>query len=501
MRKKRLLWNTLSSLVFLVISMICGFITPRLILEHYGSEVNGLVDSITQCLRIIVFLEFGVGAVVQAALYKPLAEDNKEEISRIVRSANRYFRIIAIALLIYVVALLFFYPKFQSGKFDFRTIDLLIIALSLNLFTQYFFGIVDKILLIADQKGYVIYTTQTIAIILSTVLTSLMIINGADILLVEVVASIVFVLRPVVFHLYVRKNYRIDRKIQYDHEPIKQKWDGLAQHVSATILESTDSVVLTIFSTLSNVSIYAVYFLVVNGIRQLMKSATNGIQSLLGEIIAKNEKKNLEDIFDWFEFVLHTGATIAWTCAIVLIVPFVKIYTTGINDANYVVPEFALLICLAYSFETIRLCYYVPVLSAGHFKETRSNFIITASINIFFFFLSVNRFGLIGVAIGTMVAMLYQTIWMAIYTYKNILDSTPKRFFIRSFEDIVLFFIIYFSSRVITINNDSYIRWIISAVEVLSIAIFETGVFYLIFERARLMKALAKISRKIKRRQ
>ena len=80
-RKRRLFYNTISSLIFQLTTIICGFILPRLILTAFGSEVNGLVNSIIQFLGIISFLELGVGAVVQSTLYKPLAEKNyKDEI-------------------------------------------------------------------------------------------------------------------------------------------------------------------------------------------------------------------------------------------------------------------------------------------------------------------------------------------------------------------------------------------------------------------------------------
>lgn len=78
MRQKRLLYNTVSSLIFQLTTIICGFILPRLILNAFGSEVNGLVNSIAQFLGVISFLELGVGAVVQSAF--PSTAD-KEKIS------------------------------------------------------------------------------------------------------------------------------------------------------------------------------------------------------------------------------------------------------------------------------------------------------------------------------------------------------------------------------------------------------------------------------------
>lgn len=72
MRKKKLIYNTVSSLIYQIVTIVCGFILPRVILNYYGSEVNGLVNSITQFLQIIAFLDLGIGAVVKTSLYKPL---------------------------------------------------------------------------------------------------------------------------------------------------------------------------------------------------------------------------------------------------------------------------------------------------------------------------------------------------------------------------------------------------------------------------------------------
>ena len=85
--RKKLKLNTISSLIFEIVAIISGFILPRLIIGEYGSSINGLVNSITQFIGIIAFLEFGVGKVVQSALYKPLADKDNTQISRVIVSA------------------------------------------------------------------------------------------------------------------------------------------------------------------------------------------------------------------------------------------------------------------------------------------------------------------------------------------------------------------------------------------------------------------------------
>lgn len=139
---------------------------------------------------------------------------------------------------------------------------------------------------------------------------------------------------------------------------------------------------------------------------------TSGIQSLLGELWAKQELDELRETFGWSEWCIHTGTTYIFACTAALIVPFVRVYTTGIDDANYIQPAFAILLTLANAMHCLRLPYNIMVLAAGHYKQTQNNYIVAAVINIVLSVLTVKAWGLIGVAIGTLAAMAYQTMWL-----------------------------------------------------------------------------------------
>lgn len=482
MRKKKLIYNTISSLIFQVTTISCGFILPRLILNAFGSNVNGLVNSITQFLGIISFLELGVGAVVQSALYKPLAENRQNDVSKIISSANGFFRRLALILLIYVVALVGFYPMFVAKEYGFWYTATLIVAISLSSFAQYYFGIVNRLLLTADQRGYVQYTAQTIAVVVNTGACYLLIMLGGSIQFVKLITSLIYLIQPFAIYLYVRQHYKIDTKIKYDKEPIPQKWNGIAQHIAAVILDGTDTVVLTLFATLADVSIYSVYFLVIKGIKQLFMSMTNGITSLLGELWAKQEITELKKAFAWTEWVIHTGTTFVFGVTAVLIVPFVRVYTLGINDADYIQPLFAALIVTANAAHCLRLPYNIMILAAGHYKQTQHNYIIAAILNIVVSVLAVKVWGLVGVAMGTLFAMGYQTVWMAWYDSKHLIKWPFGNFVKQVTVDIVTVMLCSIASSIFPLRSVSYMGWIINAIEVaviwLIIMVIVNMVFY-----------------------
>lgn len=496
MRKKRLFYNTVSSLVFQLTTIICGFILPRLILGAFGSEVNGLVNSITQFLGIISFLELGVGAVVQSALYKPLAEKRQDDVSKIIASSNKFFTRLGQILLGYVIILVIVYPQFAGGNFGFAYTATLIIAISISSFAQYFFGIVNRLLLTADQRGYIQYNAQTIAVIGNTIACFILIYLNCSIQAVKLTTSLIYLLQPFLVYLYVRRHYKIDRKIKYSKEPIAQKWNGIAQHVAAVILDGTDTIVLTLFATLSDVSIYSVYYLVVKGVKQLFLSMTNGITALIGELWAKQELEELNKTFSWTEWIIHTGTTLIFGLTAILVVPFVKVYTAGVHDANYIQPLFAALIVAANAGHCLRLPYNIVILAAGHYKQTQNNYIIVAIINIIVSVATVRAWGLIGVAIGTLVAMAYQTIWMAIYDSKYLIKWPIKNFLKQIFVDILTIVVGFFATRMITMQKSSYFAWIVLAIKMAVIWVIITVVINLIFYRSKIVDMLKKILNK-----
>ena len=167
MRSKKALLNSAATLLLEFVSVICGFIVPRLIIGTYGSEVNALTSSITQFLSYIALVEAGVGGVVRAALYKPLAEKNNIAISGIVRSAEIFFRKIAYIFAGYMVVLAAVFPVLVNKSFGWVFTGTLVVIIGLSTFAQYYFGMTYTVLVQADQRRYITSFLQIGTIILN----------------------------------------------------------------------------------------------------------------------------------------------------------------------------------------------------------------------------------------------------------------------------------------------------------------------------------------------
>ena len=461
MRSKKAILNIISSLMLQITILICGFIVPKVIITNFGSNVNGLVSSITQFLAYITLLEAGMGPVVKSALYGPIAKKDKKQIENILKAAEKFFRVIAAIFIVYLIGLSFVYPLIVKAEFDFMYTMSLVVIISISTLAEYYFGMVYKLYLQAEQKTYVTSVIQIIGYILNTIAVIVLVNAKANIQLVKLVGGFIFVLRPIAQNIYVKKKYNINlREADKDYQ-LKQKWDGLAQHIAAVVHNNTDITIVTIFSEIAEVSVYSVYMLVTRGIKSIIQAFTGGVDASFGDMIAKGEQKQLNKSFKTYELFYYTITTIAYICTIILIVPFIAVYTFGITDANYIRPLFAILLVLAEFVWAIRLPYSSITLAAGHFKETQKGAWVEAISNIVISLILVWKYGIVGVAIGTLVAMLIRTVEFVYHTNKYILERKQSESTIRfGIIAIQLIVVALLSKLLPTYEFTNYLIWI-----------------------------------------
>lgn len=498
-RFKKLKWNTILASCYQFILIITGMILPRCFLHYYGSEVNGLISSITQFLSFINICDLGISAVVSAAYYKPLADGDTYAISKIFVYSKRFFRVIGFILLAYVAILLGVYPTLINSTFDFWFTLALIAAMSLSQFGQYFVGISYQLLLSSDQKSYVQLIINGSTLLVNTIVSVLLMVSGANIQLVKLTTSIIYLFRPLAMYLYVKRNYVIDKSVPVDKSSIPQKRNGIVQHIAYMVYTNTDVMVLTFCSTLKNISIYSVYTLVTNSIKQIIMASTTGVQSLFGNMIARNEMDKLKSLYSLYNWGTHTICTILFTVTGLMIVPFVLIYTSGVTDSNYNLPVFALLITIAYFFDSMRNCQFVLIRAAGHFKQTQMASLIECFLNISISIVLVFFFGLIGVAIGTIVATVFFVIYETIYFNKHIVFMPIKHFLKQFIVDALIVGTTVIIAVHINLYTGSISSWIIQAIVVTFICIAISLVWQLVWYRKNIKTIIDRLLSKFKK--
>lgn len=475
--KNRLYLNTFTSVIYQILSVVVGLIVPRLILVQYGSDINGLVSSITQLLSIISMLDLGVGAVIQSSFYKPLINKDWNTVSQIYSSGTIFFKKIAQILTIYIILLCLYFSYFKSEDYSSIFTITLILAISINFLAQYYFGICNTLLLNADQKIYLITIINIIGLILNFAITVLLLKLNSNIQTVKFASSLVYLLKPAALAYYVNRTYPLKKIRKPNANAIPEKWNGLAQHLASHLTNSLDNVLLTLFGNFLMISIYNVYTLPLISIKTFIEVISNSFKSYFGSLIAQNDSKLLSK-FDLYEYTMHYSITIVMASCMILLVPFVMVYTKGVNDIQYQNNVFALFICLAYTAYALRIIYTNVIFASGKFKATQNYCILECVINLVISLILVKPLGIIGVAIGTLISSQYRLIISAYYLSKNVINLKFKNFLFLLLVDVLCFMLVILFWHFFEYRVSNFLNWFIYAVSVFAINVIICFIIY-----------------------
>lgn len=424
MRSKKTFINTAFALLEELVVVICGLILPRLILATFGSKYNGLTSSITQFLSCAVLLRSGIGGATRAALYKPLAKKNKDEVNSIIKATDIFMKRVGFILGIAICLFSLIYPLFVIKEFDYIFSFSLFLIIGISTFAESFFGITYLIVLQADQKLWVSSLFKSISYIINTILAFILIKFGCGIHIVKLGSALAFTLYPIFMQVYVRRKYKLNLNVEPNNSAISQRWDAFWHQVAAFVMNNTDCIILTAFSNMLELSVYTVYNMVIRSLKGIIQSFSNGLEAAFGNMIAKEQNEVLRENVSIIELILYSISTIMYVVTTLLILSFVSIYTKGVNDVNYIRPAFAYILIVAQFFNSIRLSYQLVVQAAGHYKQTKKGAIIEPILNIVLSIVGVIKFGLIGVAIGTLIATILRTMQYSFYMCKNIVKRS-----------------------------------------------------------------------------
>lgn len=458
-----------ANLFLQIVVFISGIILPRFILQAYGSSINGMITSVNQFLTYLGLAEAGVATASVVALYTPLALGRKDEVNSILSAARKFYNRSGVLFLSLTAVLVFIYPFFISGQLDNSLVRWMIVVLAGSTLVDYFFLGKYRVLLMANQEGYVVALIQSVGTVANMVVSIGLIYAGASVLAVKAVATGVYVLRLFLVKVYAKKKYPdLDFHAQPAEGALKQKNAALFHQVVTIIVNNTDTTILTIClgsRSLLEVSVYGIYMLVVNAVNQLLTSFSNGLTAGFGEVIARREEETLKKSYSDYEYMFFLIFFVVVACMGVLLIPFISVYTIDMKDVQYVRPVIAVLFTLLVFLQNVRIPGLTIICAAGHYKETRYQAGLEAAINIVVSLALVWSMGMTGVLIGTVCSYGYRSFEIILYTNRHLIPGTAKTAFIRIIRNLIVTAVLIVAGIwLIPQNMTSFINWFIYAV-------------------------------------
>lgn len=452
--------NLLYSAVGIFVSGAMGIILPRIYIANYGSEVNGLLNIVNQFVVCLYLFEAGVGDVTLQALYSPVANVRKGEISGIIAATDYYYKKTGVKYLLTLSFSSLIAARLIDSTLSNFEITCAFFLSGVSNVVIFFYHGKYKLLLQAEGKKYLLTNLATLTVAITDIAKIILISKGFDFIVVLAVSFLIQTVQAVYMWYYVKHNYSwLDLKVTPNFDSISQRSFALVHQVSGLIFNNTDVIILAMFCNLSTVSIYSLYRMIIMQIEKILFILPDSINHILGQTYYRSIDEYIEKI-DVFESIFSAISFALLSVTLYLYLPFMKLYTSGVNDVNYID------IALPYFFVAIAMltCMREPMLRtisiAGYFKQTTLQSVLESVINVIVTLSSVHKFGIYGVLLGTVVALLYRTNKIIIYTNKVILKRKPWKTYCIYLRNIGTFVLTQCLFRFISANINSYLQLI-----------------------------------------
>ncbi|MGI6279383.1 MAG: lipopolysaccharide biosynthesis protein [Acutalibacteraceae bacterium] len=507
MRTKQAFKNAAFSVLLQLSLAISGILVPRFFIALYGSAVNGLVSSISQFITYMSLVEAGVGAAATVSLYKPLADSDVKAVNGVLSATKRFYIRSGLLFAGLVALLVTAYPYLVHNEInDTSFIRLMILVLSVNGLVDYFILGKYRVLLMADQRGYILYAIQIVGTVVMTAVSILQIKLECSALLVKSTAAAIYILRSLAAIIYCRKKYP---HYSYNQEPntaaFSQRNAALLHQIVGVIANNAAVILLTLMlkrNALAEVSVYSVYNMVAYSLWSFLHAIINGLTPSFGQVVSKDERQVLRDSFGSYEFLMFIITFFCYTCMTVLLYPFIHLYSAQFTDGVvYLRWELVALFSAAGILQSARLPGLTLICAAGHYKETQLRAIIELIINLAVSVALTPFLGVAGVMIGICCSYLYRSIDIILFTAKRYLPGSLKTTLSRLLRNgITAAALIFLGFKLVPLDTSSWIMWLVSAVlysAATGIIIFTVN---LLFEKREIVKLLNRAKEMLKNR-
>ncbi len=436
--------NSVANIVLQCVTIISGFLVPRLFGQYYGAPTRGAMTAINDITTYLSLIEAGLANAAIQSLYAPLRAKDWDGTSSILSASRRFYNQIASIFTGSVLLLAFVYPYItERNGLSISLITGMFLILGLSSSLEYFIYNKYSVLLTADRKLYIISNVSSIGLALSTALRVLLILNHFSVYYVLLVPGIVYFARALFLMFYVKRRYsQLNPHAHPNKAALSKRWSVMYHQVAGLVLQNTDTILLSIYWGFTYVSVYTAYNFVFRSIIMLLNNAFS--QSALagfGHIIAEDDSERLQKTYRTYEALYYMVVPILYAVTAVMLLPFITLYTKNFTDTgglNYADPLIGLLFLTHSIANNLRVPPLLLINAKGHFKETRNRALLEAGINLTVSLILVKPLGIYGVLIGTIASFLYRTLDIIFYSNHRILQQSVKQTFLRCLRALLI---------------------------------------------------------------
>ena len=492
--------NTFVSMIMSVVSVLTTFIIQKVILSTLGEEYLGLNGLFGNIISMLAIAELGFGSAIIYSMYKPIAQNDKEQIKSLLAFYKKVYRGVAGIVLGIGICIIPFLNLIIGTNSIENSIVLIYILFIVDAIASYLLSY-KRSVLYASQRTYFINLVHIAYLILMNTAQVIVLIHTKNYLLYLLIRIGFRILENLVITMIANKVYPFI--LEKNVEPIssnlkdsiKQKIKGLAFHrIGSAAINGTDNIIVTHFLSVAVNGLFSNYVTLVSGLSVLLSQAFDTLTSSVGNLLLENDKEKTYEVYQslyLFAFWIYSFAAIG------LVSLAEQVITVWVGEKYLLSFVTLIILCINFYFVGMKKVFTVFKEAAGIFYEDRYITMIEAILNIIFSIILVKFIGIPGVVLGTILSSFVQYL----YTYpilvnRKLFNETYIHYLKSQLLHLCLFFAVFALTiwlvQLVTLTN----IWTNMLLRLIIVLVVPNVIYLIIFHQTRAFKyylALLKI--------
>ena len=462
--------NAEVNLIFYFLSLFLAFFSRKIFLDCLGDEFIGLTGTLGNILGYLNLAELGIGSCISFFLYKPLQSYNRQEIQELLSVIGYLYRWIGLVILACSVIISLFFPlMFANEALGLGIVYFAFYSFLGSSLIGYFINY-REVLLSADQKNYLVAIYFQSANIVKIALQIFLAYTYKNLYLWVAIEFVFGILGSIILNWKINKEYPWLKTDKSKGKSLLKKHPGILTNtrqifihqIKDFILSKSDELFVFIFVSLKMVAYYGNYIMIISKVSLLFKSALDGVNAGIGNLVAEGHKPHMLKVFWELMTIRHFVAGVICFSIFFFIEPFISLWL----GSEYILDNRILILLCIYIYlsnsrgvvDAFNHAYglYADVWSAW------TELIINVSVTI----IAGIHYGIIGILLGKLISVGFIVIlWKPYYLFSSGFKNPISMYWngnIRYYIIFALSFITgYHINRVIPINPyTSFYSWI-----------------------------------------
>lgn len=440
-RSSKALKNVTTGVINKVLMLFLAFATRTFFIRLLGAEYTGVSSLYTNILSVLSLAELGLSNVLMFYLYGAIKDQDEDRISLLVQEFKKIYTGIIVCVLSGGLLLIPFLKYIVNSTLPTDEIIIYYILYLVNSVASYF--VVYRTMVIkADQKEFIsniVQTTTTVAMYVLQITYLLIVRNFLGYLAIQVICTISN--NIILNFIALRKYPFLKRKAKNEKEIIERKdlFDNIKAtflfKVSDTILDQTDSIIISIMFGTVFVGYYYNYYMLITYISAIAGIIANGLVASFGDL---NAEGDMEQSYKMFRVALMgfalfgTFCTASYAC---VVQDFIPIWVGSDYMMDY---RLVLAVLAVFYLRMVTNTMWMYRSSMGIFKEVQYINIAAAVLNIIISVILGKLMGISGVIVATALSRLVTSFW---YEGKVVFDRFRKSvsiYYLQQLKDFIV---------------------------------------------------------------